>query len=486
MSTHTHDTGKTWPKPISEGSDRPDDPGQALADALHDAEATLDALPPQVEGLPPIATFREWIEHVTFADHWVQHTPSIRQEFWEESKKHVSRLVEIVRPHRGLEGLPLELVERFNRAMRLYTRFGGFYALNYAPRPKDEAERRKPQYSFSNKQKVEVLDAILDGWTLADGNDEHVPGLLTLLVEEPMFARKGLTSLTQYFTHIDYYLKTLEHGTRAHRPVYLGPPPTEPTVLAQDVWVQYMIRYHKQDMTIRESVMNTMRAIGKGNSESGRPVREFWPLRGVSLRADPGDIVGIIGQNGSGKTTLLKTLAGILGADRGRVTVRGKVGCLLSFGVGFNAQLSGRENVYLNGSILGLSEREIDERFDRIVELCELGQFIDAPARTYSAGMRGRLGFAIAIHIDPDVLILDEVLTVGDAYFRDKAGSVIDRFRDQNKTIIIASHSMDLVRKMCTKAMWLDRGQVRLEGTPGEVTRTYVEYCRLERAAHDT
>jgi ABC-type polysaccharide/polyol phosphate transport system ATPase subunit len=162
--------------------------------------------------------------------------------------------------------------------------------------------------------------------------------------------------------------------------------------------------------------------------------------------------------------------------------VRGKVGCLLSFGVGFNAHLSGRENIYLNGSILGLSRRTIDERFDRIVELSELGDFIDAPVRTYSAGMKGRLGFSIAVNIEPDVLLLDEVLSVGDAAFREKAGSIVDRLRSDYKTVIIASHSMDLVRQTCTKAVWLDHGEVHMLGDPVEVTRAYVADCRKRKS----
>ncbi|MBN2563039.1 MAG: ABC transporter ATP-binding protein [Phycisphaerae bacterium] len=254
--------------------------------------------------------------------------------------------------------------------------------------------------------------------------------------------------------------------------------PIVPTVLAQDLWVKFLIRYHRTEITLRETLIRTFdrgRRSGQGN---GRWRQVFWALRGISLLAYPGDVVGIIGQNGGGKTTLLKSLAGILGADRGSVMVRGKVSCLLSFGVGFNPHLSGRENIYLNGSILGLRRRTIDERFDDIVAFSELGDFIHAPVRTYSAGMKGRLGFSIAVHIDPDVLLLDEVLTVGDASFRAKAGSILDRYRGSDKTVVLASHSMDLIRNQCTKAYWIAEGKVQMEGTPEEVTGAYETHSK--------
>ncbi len=248
-----------------------------------------------------------------------------------------------------------------------------------------------------------------------------------------------------------------------------------PSVAADDVWVRFLIRYHRREVTLRETLVRLLdRPRGNGHS-NGRWREAFWALRGVSLVIHPGETVGIIGPNGSGKTTLLKTLAGILGADRGRVTVRGRVGCLLSFGVGFNAALTGRENVYLNGSILGLSRKAIDQRYEMIVEMSELGEFIDAPVRTYSAGMRGRLGFSVAVHIDPDVLMLDEVLGVGDAAFRAKTGTILAHLRREHKTIVIASHDMNLVRDVCDRAVWLEQGQVRLDGPPAEVVAGYLK-----------
>lgn len=245
------------------------------------------------------------------------------------------------------------------------------------------------------------------------------------------------------------------------------------SVTAEGVWVGFAIRYHAPESTLRGAfVKGVGRFLRRGSGQGAR--REFfWALQGIDVCASPGDVVGIVGKNGSGKTTLLKTLAGIWNPDRGRVSVTGVVSCLMSFGVGFRPNLSGRENVFVNGSILGLSRRQIAERLNDIIELSELGAFIDAPVRTYSAGMKGRLGFSIAVHIDPDVLLLDEVLTVGDAAFRARAGSILDRLRERQKTIFLASHNLEMIRRSCTRAIWLEKGTIRLEGPAREVADAY-------------
>jgi ABC-type polysaccharide/polyol phosphate transport system ATPase subunit len=249
-----------------------------------------------------------------------------------------------------------------------------------------------------------------------------------------------------------------------------------PSIVAQDVWVNYLIRYHRQEVTLRETFVQLLNRLRPrtASEASGHSSQSFWPLRGIHLTAWPGEVIGIVGNNGAGKTTLLKTLAGICGPDRGRLTVRGRVGCLLSFGVGFKPNLSGRENVFINGCILGLSKREIERRMSEIVDFAELGDFIDAPVRTYSAGMKGRLGFSIAIHIDPDVLLLDEILSVGDAKFKAKAGSVLDRLRGDTKTVVVATHDMNLVRRSCTRALWLEQGRIRMDAAPDEVASAYL------------
>ncbi len=242
-------------------------------------------------------------------------------------------------------------------------------------------------------------------------------------------------------------------------------------VRAADVWVGFLIRYHRAEVTLRETFVRALDRLR--HRPGGRWAERFWALRGVSLTVRPGEVVALIGRNGSGKTTLLKVLAGIVAPDRGAVEVHGRVGCLMSFGVGFKPNLSGRENVFINGSILGLRQREIRDRMRAIVEFSELGEFIDAPVRTYSAGMKGRLGFSVAVHINPDVLLLDEVLTVGDASFRAKAGSILERLRAEHKTVIIATHSLSLARNQCTRAIWLEHGEIRADGESAAVVADY-------------
>lgn len=254
-----------------------------------------------------------------------------------------------------------------------------------------------------------------------------------------------------------------------------------PSIQTQDVWIRYLIRYHRSEVTLRETLIRQFDLRRGAKAEGSRWHNAFWALRGVTLTANPGDVLGIIGRNGSGKTTLLKTLAGILGPDRGLVAVRGRVACLLSFGAGFHADLTGLENIYLNGTMLGLGRKSIDDRIGEIIEFSELGDFINAPIRTYSTGMRARLGFSIAALMDPDVLILDEVIWAGDASFRLKTGTILDRFRHGSQTIVFASHSMELIRESCNRAVWLDAGQVQMTGPPDDVTQAYESFVRTGR-----
>jgi ABC-type polysaccharide/polyol phosphate transport system ATPase subunit len=256
--------------------------------------------------------------------------------------------------------------------------------------------------------------------------------------------------------------------------------PNDVVILAEAISVQYMIRYYRSDVTLRETMVHALdpRQWGRGGA---RWSARHWAIRDVSFSLRAGEIAGFIGRNGSGKTTLLQTIAGVFRPDRGRLVRQGDIACLLSLGAGFNGNLTGRENVYLNGAVLGVPRRTIKGAIDEVVEFSDLGPFIDAPVRTYSAGMRSRLGFSIAMLVDPDVVILDEVIGAGDAAFRAKAGNMLDRFRDRNKTVLIASHSMDLIRKQCDRVYWLDRGALRMEGTATEVTDAYLEDSRREK-----
>jgi ABC-type polysaccharide/polyol phosphate transport system ATPase subunit len=252
----------------------------------------------------------------------------------------------------------------------------------------------------------------------------------------------------------------------------------EPLVSATDVWLKFPIHYRRPDVTLRDVVAGW---FARPHHEQDVD-RTFWALRGISLVARPGQVVGVIGVNGAGKTTLLKVLGAICAPDRGAVHARGKVSCLLAFGVGFSSSLSGRENIYLSGSILGMKRREIDACVEEVIAFSELGDFINAPVQTYSAGMRGRLGFAIAAHLQPDILLLDEVLSTGDAGFQAKAGSLINRLRSERRIIFISSHSMPLIESVCTDVLWLENGTIRMRGTPDAVTSAYITEQRRLRA----
>lgn len=205
-----------------------------------------------------------------------------------------------------------------------------------------------------------------------------------------------------------------------------------------------------------------------------QPDETFPALRGVSFQVPKGCTYGVIGRNGSGKSTLLKCVAGISRPSSGSITVNGRVSALIELGAGFHPEISGRENVFINGIMLGLSKKEVERRFDEIVEFAELQDFIDAPVKTYSSGMYMRLGFAVAIHVDPEVLLVDEVLAVGDQGFTLKCLDKFAEFRRKNKTILLVTHSLDLVEKFCDQALWLDKGQTRAEGESKRVVASYI------------
>ena len=205
-----------------------------------------------------------------------------------------------------------------------------------------------------------------------------------------------------------------------------------------------------------------------------KPEETFQALRGVSFQVPKGCTYGVIGRNGSGKSTLLKCVAGITRPTEGDVTVDGRISALIELGAGFHPEISGRENIFINGIMLGLTKREIQRRFDEIVEFAEMQDFIDAPVKTYSSGMYMRLGFAVAVHVDPEVLLVDEVLAVGDQGFTHKCLDKFAEFRRRNKSILLVTHSLDLVEKFCDEAHWLDKGKTKGEGDPKRVVAAYV------------
>ena len=205
-----------------------------------------------------------------------------------------------------------------------------------------------------------------------------------------------------------------------------------------------------------------------------KPEETFQALRGVSFSVPKGCTFGVIGRNGSGKSTLLKCVAGITRPTEGEVKVDGRISALIELGAGFHPEISGRENIFINGIMLGLTKREIQRRFDEIVEFAEMQDFIDAPVKTYSSGMYMRLGFAVAVHVDPEVLLVDEVLAVGDQGFTHKCLDKFAEFRRRNKSILLVTHSLDLVEKFCDVAHWLDHGVTKGEGDPKRVVAAYV------------
>ena len=230
-------------------------------------------------------------------------------------------------------------------------------------------------------------------------------------------------------------------------------------IKADNIGKRFLLHHHKAT-SLKERLLQT-----RGSSAD-----EFWALRDINLEIGRGETVGLIGPNGSGKSTLLKVLAGILKPNTGKREVRGRIASLLELGAGFDGELTGRENVYLNASILGLSRRETDRYFDAIVEFSELGPFIDNQVKHYSSGMYVRLGFAVAVHVDPDILLIDEVLAVGDEKFAAKCLAKIAEFQEQGKTILFVTHGLDMIAKVCSRAVILNLGKLIFDGDPQDAT----------------
>lgn len=241
---------------------------------------------------------------------------------------------------------------------------------------------------------------------------------------------------------------------------------SEAAIIVNGVGKQFWRRDPNRPHTLQEAAINRLRGL--------RPADKFWALRGIDFAIQPGRMVGLIGHNGAGKSTLLRLIGGVGRVDEGAIVVNGRVGALLDLGVGFNGDLTGRENVFVSGIIGGLTRREVTARFDDIVAFAELEAFIDAPLRTYSSGMQMRLAFAVAVHIEPDVLLVDEVLAVGDMAFQRKCLERIDQFRAAGCTILLVSHDAALVKRLCDEVIWLRQGQVAAQGSPDVVVGQYV------------
>ncbi len=222
--------------------------------------------------------------------------------------------------------------------------------------------------------------------------------------------------------------------------------------------------------------LSQLRRLGRFESRDGEDV--IWPLRNISFEVEEGEVLGIIGRNGAGKSTLLKILARITEPSEGRVTIRGNSGALLEVGTGFHPELTGRDNVYLNGAILGMDRAYIEKMFDEIVDFSGVRRFIDTPVKRYSSGMQVRLAFAVAAHLQPEVLIIDEVLAVGDAEFQKRCLAKMEDVAKGGRTVLFVSHNMHAVRNLCSRCLWIDEGRIRLDTTPRAAIDGYMRAFR--------
>ncbi|MFV0535335.1 MAG: ABC transporter ATP-binding protein [Cumulibacter sp.] len=248
---------------------------------------------------------------------------------------------------------------------------------------------------------------------------------------------------------------------------------SEPAIVVDDVSKIFRL-YKERNQSLKATVLRRGRA----------KYQDFWALKDVSFEIPQGSTFGLIGENGSGKSTMLKCIANILTPNSGKITRNGRTAALLELGSGFHPELSGRENVYLNGSILGLSRKEIDKAFDSIVDFSGVEQFIDQPVKNYSSGMFVRLGFSIAIHIEPEILLVDEILAVGDSAFQQKCMEKFRNFRDEGRTVVIVSHAMGTMRDMCDWAVWLKHGEVVEYGETSGLVDDYLADTAADRI-HD-
>ena len=226
--------------------------------------------------------------------------------------------------------------------------------------------------------------------------------------------------------------------------------------------------YYDRTNTLKERLL-----FWKSSKKEQREI-----LKGVSLKIHKGEVVGLIGVNGSGKSTLLKLMTKIIYPNKGTVTTKGKLTSLLELGAGFHQDFSGRENIYFNASIFGLTKKEIDKRLEQIIEFSELQEFIDNPVRTYSSGMYMRLAFSVAINVDAEILLIDEILSVGDEHFQEKCFKKLEELKAEGKTIVFVTHGMGSVKRFCTRAVWLHEGKIKMDGDINTVTKSYVEQTK--------
>lgn|SRR3989344_1608686 len=250
-------------------------------------------------------------------------------------------------------------------------------------------------------------------------------------------------------------------------------------VVFKNVVKQYDVSRLKYGLLVDAIDHLFYKLIGKKNTRSSIN-NEIIALNNVSFNVDSGEVLGIIGRNGAGKSTILKLITRITYPDRGRVTSQGAIGAFIELGAGLHYELTGRENIYLYGSILGMKKKVIDSRFNDIVNFAGISRFLDMPIKKYSSGMFSRLGFSVCAFCDPDILLVDEVLAVGDASFQKKCLLKMQQFKKAGRTIVFVSHNMDAIERICTRVIWLDRGKIKDEGKPKEVINRYLKSAKVE------
>ncbi len=247
------------------------------------------------------------------------------------------------------------------------------------------------------------------------------------------------------------------------------------SVSVQDVCITYRTTFERRP-TLKDAVVR----LGRGE----RAIREVEAVKNVTFDVTKGSVLGIVGSNGAGKSTLVRAIAGILPPTTGRITVRGKVSTLLALGVGFNGAMSGEENVMLGGLAAGYTRAEITQKYQEIADFAELGDFMEMPMRTYSSGMFSRLAFAVAVHMEPDILLVDEALSAGDAKFKEKAAAKMNSLVAEARTMILVSHALATVKEMCNDAIWLNKGQLMLRGEPEHVIKEYTKFVNVGESAY--
>jgi ABC-type polysaccharide/polyol phosphate transport system ATPase subunit len=249
---------------------------------------------------------------------------------------------------------------------------------------------------------------------------------------------------------------------------------SEPRIRVQDVSLTY-----RTSLERAPTLKGTLLKLGRRE----RVVREIDALKHVSFEVPHGKVLGVVGANGAGKSTLMRTMAGILPPTSGRVEVHGRVSTLLALGVGFNRKLTGRENVILGGLAAGLSRDQLQEKYEEIVAFAELEDFMDMPMRTYSSGMYGRLGFSVAVNMDPDILLIDEALSVGDARFRKKSFKRMHELCEEDRTVVLVSHALGTIEQLCDDAIWMHQGELRMWDEPNAVVAAYTEFLDVAEDA---